>query len=591
MASGTIALTTNDTSWQVRLKWSSTTNASRNTSTISFTYQVYRNVTGNVSNTADYISWGRWSYVGGSAQDEVTNFPRLTVEARTWTTVSSWSWTVPHKADGTRTITIWGMVSADNGLESEFQRNITMTTIPKGATVTSAPNFNDTENPTITYSNPAGNNAEYLGVCISLNRDDAEIAYRDVSKTGSSYTFTLTENERNILRNNTLSGSNTRDVYFFVKSIVNGTTYYDYLQRTFTVINAAPTLSAIVLDDNEVTAALTGDRMSQVIKGYSNIAYEMSASALKGASIASYRATNGSDVKTAASGTFTGATSNTFKFTATDNRGLTASKEIKLNLINYFKPTCSQEVKIAFDGETEAAINIKIKGEFFNASFGAETNDIDIQFRHKTGDEDFTPWTSVSAVIWETYKKGNTYSTEGTISNIPYDQPFTIQSRVVDKLATVETAEYVAKLIPVFDWGKNDFNFNVPVSIQGNPLVDYVIERGTEPMGTNGTWYWSKWASGKAECYGKRNYGNMAINTAWSSVFYTSEAFTQDLPTGLFITTPDYIDINTNEAGFIMGSVLTPPGVSTTGAFKLVRPQAETLSQVYIRFHVIGRWK
>ena len=65
--------------------------------------------------------------------------------------------------------------------------------IPRQADITSAPDFNDEQNPTIGYSNPAGNSVNSLQACISLTGASADVSYRDIPKTGSSYTFNLTE--------------------------------------------------------------------------------------------------------------------------------------------------------------------------------------------------------------------------------------------------------------------------------------------------------------------------------------------------------------------------------------------------------------
>ena len=112
-------------------------------------------------------------------------------------------------------------------------------------------------------------------------------------------------------------------------------------------------------------------------------------------------------------------------------------------------------------------------------------------------------------------------------------------------------------------------------------------------MGSNGTWYWRKWLSGKAEAWGCRNFGNMAVNTAWGNLF-RSEIFTQDLPYDVFIRTPDSININIVHGGYggwICKHEQTAPSADTTGSFIYVRPAGATVTTSNLGFHIIGEWK
>ena len=109
------------------------------------------------------------------------------------------------------------------------------------AKVTSAPNFNDEQNPTINYSNPAGNRVSSLQACISWT-GGADIAYRDISKTGSSYTFNFTSAERTALRNSCIT-ANSRKVIFHVRTENGGNKYYSTIEKTLSIVNANPQFS------------------------------------------------------------------------------------------------------------------------------------------------------------------------------------------------------------------------------------------------------------------------------------------------------------------------------------------------------------
>ena len=125
-------------------------------------------------------------------------------------------------------------------------------------------------------------------------------------------------------------------------------------------------------------------------------------------------------------------------------------------------------------------------------------------------------------------------------------------------------------------------------------FADYVIEIGEEAMGSNGTWYWRKWNSGKSECWGCRNFGNMAVTTAWGNL-YRSAVLTQDLPDNVFVRTPDSININIVHAtfgGWICKHEQTAPSAATTGSFIFVRPASATVTApTNIGFYIVGEWK
>lgn len=471
---------------------------------------------------------------------------------------------ITHNTDGKKEITIaidFRLMTISGNYQSGTRingsSNIALTDIPRAATLTAAPNFTDEDNPTITYNNPAGSVVEKLEACISLTSARADIAYRNISKTGTSYTFTLTDAERAVLRNATLDGSDSRTVYFIVQTTIGGNTYRSSLAKTFTVTNADPEVSALVMDVNETTVALTGDRLTTLIKGYSNAAYEISATAKKGASIASYKATSGSKSFTTSSGTFTAVQASDFSFTATDNRGISATKSIKLKLIDYFKPSCNAEGTLELDGETSAKATVKISGTFFNGSFGSVKNAIVIQIKH-TG---LTDWVTLTDGLVPVLN-GNSYSLTFTVSGLSYDETFTYQCRVSDKLASASSAEDSLNIYPVFDWSAEDFNFNVPISLNNNQTLrttdtgrlvisanegdiylrpngtntdsgqmrlmtdgrvafngvtmnDFVVERGT-----SGIWRYEKWNSGICKLYGNITYTPSTTGTLHTTYAY-----------------------------------------------------------------------
>ena len=534
-----------------------------------------------------------------------------------------------------------------------------------------ANNFTDEENASFTYSAEVGSSVEgtattfnvgtltsnsivSLKAALSFDGETADIAYRDIPINSTSYTFNFTDAEREILREKA-QGASTVPIYYLIKvnRAVNGTgrEWVSATQRAITIVGAKPTLNPTIKDIKPETIALTGNE-NIFVRYESMVEFATGAVASKGASIISQSVTCGSKtIYNLYQGIIDDIEDGTFIFNATDSRGLHADTVAITNaaMIEYIKPTCKQEVSIELNGETGATVSLKITGEYYNGSFGAANNELTLEVRYQEGSGSMSDWMALGAAALE----GNTYKITTSFTGLDYDKAYTFQCRAIDKLNTVNSSQYTARLLPVFDWSETDFNFNVPIkldnqtvlrhtvdtnntvlsasgghiyirpkgtdktdgesiiypdgrikfgnsidlsngfTINGNSLADYVIESGSEAMGSNGTWYWCKWASGKAECWGCRNFGNMAVTTAWGGL-YRSAILTQDLPDGVFKTTPDVININivnANFGGWICKHENLAPSAVTTGSFIYVRPASATISPSYIGFHVIGVWQ
>lgn len=402
---------------------------------------------------------------------------------------------VNHDGDGRKKITISasGGAPATSLKETYCSAEVELNSIPRFATISSAPAFNDTENPIIQYSNPAGNAVSSLVVGISLTSDGGDVVYRDdADKTGKTYQFKLTDKERDDLMKSTLNGSDTRKVFFFVQSTIGNTIRRYFIAKDFRVINANPILTTVLEDINEKTKSLTGGN-SNYIKGYSDLQITLSAETQKHASVEGYTSTLGNDVQQGNVVVFKDIQSNRLITSVKDNRGLTdthSEENNVINLIEYFKPTIRINGQIDMYGETNAIATIKINGEFFNNSFGVVDNSLDVYIKH-TKSED---WISLTDAI---EYAGNTYSLTYKIDDINYSEAISYQVKIVDRLADpYVTPESVLRLLPVFDWGENDFNFNVPISFNGIPMADYVVEQ----RAVDG-WDYRKWNSGVAECW------------------------------------------------------------------------------------------
>ena len=238
---------------------------------------------------------------------EVYNaYAQRSLDAYSTISIGSGDVTISHNSDGKKVINSYASYTQTSSAyytpgNMSAGGDLTLTTIPRQANITSAPDFNDEENPVLQYKNSAGNSVSSLQARIENSQGTlAYVEYRDISKTGSSYTFNLTEAERTTLRN-ACPNSNTLTVKFVVKTVINGNTYWSTANRVMTIVNANPVYEGEIYipapheDINPVTKALTREvymRADAIVRKASiiRVLFEFnSQQAQKGALISKYR--------------------------------------------------------------------------------------------------------------------------------------------------------------------------------------------------------------------------------------------------------------------------------------------------------------
>lgn len=357
------------------------------------------------------------------------------------------------------------------------------------AVLIEAPNFTEDDNPTIKYRLGKGTVSSTIAkieACLSLTGAIDDVPYREIPipSTSNTYTFELTQEEREVLYNapkDSLSGTVR---YYLKTSFLDGTVNWFYIDSIFTITHDyEPVLNPSVKDVNTITLALTGDE-NKFIRYHSNAYYDAGATGRKGATIVSGYASNNATMIKELTGTFNGIDSGIFTFGATDNRGHSATPAtLNIELIEYIKVSCVQTVQLELTGETEVATKatVTVSGNYFNESFGASENTLKVEIRHTDNNGDMSEWVDVTPLLPQI--SGNSYRLSYTVTGLDGGSSYTFQSRVSDKLTTATTDEYTARVKSVFDWGENDFNFNVPVTIQGAEIKGYNILSDTTTAG------------------------------------------------------------------------------------------------------------
>lgn len=244
----------------------------------------------------------------------------------------------------------------------------------------------------------------------------------------------------------------------------------------------APTITASVVTTDALSSQLSGNT-STIINGVSNVKVTMSATPTQGSTIVNqyfYYQRNYYPMNGVASKTLTGGYNGIFEFGAIDTRNRTGSKIVSLTAIDYKRPSISlNNVSIS----TSGVATISVSGTWFNGSFGATANTLTVQYRYKSSSSSsWGSWTTISNV---TKNSDGTYSATASKSGLSYNNAYNFEARVTDKINTVSSKEYSGKSLPVFDWSKNDFNFNVPVYISqyyndNNPTTKKYVDDLTE---------------------------------------------------------------------------------------------------------------
>ena len=319
-----------------------------------------------------------------------------------------------------------------------------------------------------------------------------------------------------------------------------------------------PTVSGTVTDVNSTTVSLTGNAKT-LIRYKSTASCKIVATAKNSASI-SAQYVNGVSIP---SGTVEIQNSEavSFAFSATDSRGYSSSALVKPTVIPYIPLTINPTFSRV--SPTSSIITVEFYGNFFSGNFGAFSNALKVKYRYKEyGTETWSAYVTISASSINIPGDG-TYNSNGAVtlgSNFDYRKSYDFEIVAQDGSGTT-VLSYVSSMVqvtrgePVFDWSNTDFRvretlrtanvepdgemsigtnekpystgyFN-QIYIGGNPVS--VIEE----EGTSGIWYYRKWSSGIAECWGQPSK-----RVASSGPFLGANAYSTNcaLPSGLFVS-------------------------------------------------------
>ena len=380
----------------------------------------------------------------------------------------TWTGDVTHTTDGRLTITISGNFDT-NGPSSvttgSVSKTWTLTTIPRASSVTCA-NGNIGEETTININRASNSfthtvSYNFLGLTGTITTKSSLVSIKWLIPTTF---YTKIPNAK--------SGQGTITCQTYSGTTLIGTTTCNF--NAF-VTKSNPTITGTAVDVNEITVALTGDN-HKLIKYFSNAQVDLVATAKNGATIKSQKVVCGNKTGNSSNNLLEGVESDTFTISCTDSRGLYGNNTIKKELIEYIK-LAFVDVTMYRPTTTSNTINVKMKGNYYNESFGAQNNTLNLKYRYRqTGTEWTEEYISLTPVVTD-----NTFSYEASLNDeFDFRNEYEFEMIVTDKLMTIVTNKIVSRGIPVIDIGKEDVKVNRQIYMGENKVLSFVSSNGNE---------------------------------------------------------------------------------------------------------------
>lgn len=337
---------------------------------------------------------------------------------------------------------------------------------------------------------------------------------------------------------------------------------------------------------DELTEYLTGNGDETLIRYVSTANFKVSASAYWGAELVEVKVwCGGRQYFAGAEGLVPNIDSDSFKVEAHDSRGYVTTINYTVpaeRFVSYTKLTCNAGNE---KPDTHGDMRLTCSGNFFNQSFGAEENTLQVEYRYKENNGEYTEWAEMVR------SAANPYTAYADITGLNYQSTYLFECRATDQAMTITSAEYVTRSIPVFHWSADDFVHETPVDFRAGISFngvesDYIVEQGE-----SGIWQYRKWNSGLAECWGRKTV--TVYESSWSS--YGGSLYEAELLTGEyypFTFTEINCDIATlhSFAGGLLSSVISS-SLYRTGTYYVIHPVKLDDFDYSLSLFVRGRWK
>lgn len=349
--------------------------------------------------------------------------PAISTDGGQTITLGTTTHKVNHNLDGSKSCGISSTFYIQTSISGVWVETISasgvinLDTIPRQATISYAANFNDEENPKLTYTNIGG-----YRVTQAYLRFGNNYIYRNDIGTNGTYEFKLTDLERTQLRNAT-PNSKSMTINYGITTLIGSTNYNNELAKTMTIVNANPTAPTLdYFDINDTTTEITGDT-KRIIRNKSILrAVIGNSNAKKGATIKTYEVAINSVNKQGNGiidiGTINLSVNADLVLVVTDSRGNRTTVKKNVIIDDYETPTASIQLYRVNNFETSSRIKVDSTYSSLNSK-----NQITTEYRYKkTSDTTYGSWIALTDKVLTTISLDNKYD-------------WNVQIRIKDKLS------------------------------------------------------------------------------------------------------------------------------------------------------------
>lgn len=393
------------------------------------------NITGSDGDSNTFYYAGNFKVI---IEGEQVYYSATRIKLWNNTVVASGTKRIYHNNDGSKSFSAYVEASIYSyNVNATGTESFELKSIPRQADMTSANDFNDEQNPYFTFENKGG-----LTINARIEFAGTNIQRNDIPNTGG-YTFELTSSERDLLRSKCIS--NSLGVRYTIATKVNDTeTYWSFLDKTMTIVNANPTFNNFTYQDtNTDVVNLTGDNQV-LVKGLSNLQATISSAnkmvANKKSSPNKYIATIdainvSSEYKaedlTINLGSINNAGTQRLNIRAYDSRNNSSLVYKDIVVYDYDKPVINGTVTRLNNFENQTTLSIS--GTYSKLTINNVDKNIvsKIEYRYRETNGEWNDWETLTSVI-----ENGKFSCDDIILSLDNTKSFDFEIKAIDNLKT-----------------------------------------------------------------------------------------------------------------------------------------------------------